>query len=132
MRCPRLAVAIVGLTLATAPLAWAATAGQAAAPAKPAATATSPQTPPPAAAKPHTPNAQQDKMAACNKDAAAHQLKGTERKTFMKECLSTGAPAASQKLTAQQEKMKSCNADAATKKLKGTERKTFMSECLKK
>ena len=67
-------------------------------------------------------NAQQTKMATCNREAG--DKKGDERKSFMKECLST------KKLTPQQEKMKSCNAEAAGKK--GDERKKFMSECLKK
>jgi hypothetical protein len=71
--------------------------------------------------------AQQEKMAACNKDASGK--KGNERKAFMKECLSskpqeTGA----QKI--QQDKMKTCNADAKGKK--GDERKTFIAQCLKK
>lgn len=30
----------------------------------------------------------QEKMKQCNKDATAKSLKGTERKAFMKECLS--------------------------------------------
>ena len=37
--------------------------------------------------------AQQSKMATCNHEAA--DKKGDERKAFMKECLSAGAPAAS-------------------------------------
>ncbi|MBB5390794.1 MULTISPECIES: PsiF family protein [unclassified Herbaspirillum] len=69
-------------------------------------------------------NAQQSKMAACNKDATGK--KGDERKAFMKDCLSS-KPA--QPMT-QQDKMKQCNADAAGKK--GDERKAFMSSCLKK
>jgi len=71
-------------------------------------------------------NAQQTKMAACNKDAAGK--KGDERKAFMKDCLSN-KPAAAAPMT-QQDKMKQCNADAAGKK--GDERKAFMSSCLKK
>jgi len=67
-------------------------------------------------------NSQQNKMAACNADAK--ELKGDERKAFMKECLSA-KPA---KPATQQEKMKTCNADAAGKK--GDERKAFMKECL--
>jgi hypothetical protein len=71
-------------------------------------------------------NSQQNKMAACNKDAAGK--KGDERKAFMKECLS-GKPAAAAPAT-QQDKMKLCNKDATGKK--GDERKAFMKECLKK
>jgi hypothetical protein len=90
--------------------------------------------------------AQQEKMKACNKEAADKQLKGDERKKFMKECLSSAksaaeppaaaAPAAapatgSDAKKSQQEKMKACNKDAGDKQLKGEERKKFMSECLK-
>lgn len=44
------------------------------------------------------PTAQQQKMKACNKEAKDKTLKGDERKTFMKSCLSNkpaGAPSAS-------------------------------------
>jgi len=67
-------------------------------------------------------NSQQSKMATCNADAK--DMKGDERKAFMKECLSA-KPA---KPVTQQDKMKTCNADAAGKK--GDERKAFMKECL--
>jgi hypothetical protein len=67
------------------------------------------------------PTAQQNKMATCNKEAG--DMKGDERKAFMKKCLSA-KPAA----TTQQEKMKLCNAEAKGKT--GDERKKFMSECL--
>ncbi|RZL60975.1 MAG: phosphate starvation-inducible protein PsiF [Variovorax sp.] len=90
------------------------------APAAPAAMAT-PATPAPAAEK--APTAQQSKMATCNAAPKAKELKGDERKAFMKECLSAD------KVT-QQEKMKTCNADAKTKTLKGDERKAFMKTCL--
>jgi len=78
----------------------------------------------PASAK--EPTAQQQKMATCNADAGSKELKGDERKAFMKSCLSN-KPA---KPATQQEKMKTCNADAGTKSLKGDERKAFMKECL--
>lgn len=74
---------------------------------------------------------QQNKMAACNKEANDKGLgegKGDERKAFMKECLSA-KPVKSGK-TAQQEKMKACNKEAGEKKMKGDERKKFMSTCL--
>jgi len=77
---------------------------------------------------------QQQKMAACNKDATGK--KGDERKAFMKTCLSAkaetpaAAPVAASAKETQQTKMKTCNVDAADKK--GAERKKFMSECLKK
>lgn len=68
--------------------------------------------------------AQQEKMKACNSEASGKELKGQQRKDFMKECLS------SDKLTPQQEKMKTCNTDASSKSLKGQDRKNFMKECL--
>ena len=74
--------------------------------------------------------AQQERMKSCNAEAKTKSLKGDERKSFMKECLSGGGSADTKK-TAQQEKMKSCNADAGAKSLKGDERKKFMSDCLK-
>ena len=76
--------------------------------------------------------AQQGKMKTCNADAKTKDLKGDERKAFMKNCLSAkpAAAAAEGGGTAQQNKMKTCNADAKTKDLKGDERKKFMKECL--
>jgi hypothetical protein len=62
---------------------------------------------------------QQEKMAACNKDAA--DKKGDERKAFMKTCLA--------KKETQQDKMKRCNVQAEGKT--GDERKQYMSNCLK-
>lgn len=75
-------------------------------------------------------NAQQSKMSSCNADAKSKNLKGDDRKAFMKTCLSN-APAVAPALNSQQEKMKTCNADAKTKNLKGDARKSFMSDCLK-
>lgn len=72
---------------------------------------------------------QQDKMKSCNAEASEKQLKGDERKSFMKTCLSASASSSSVPAT-QQEKMKSCNAEAGQKQLKGDERKKFMSQCL--
>ncbi|MGV4653211.1 PsiF family protein [Burkholderia pseudomallei] len=67
-------------------------------------------------------NSQQDKMKACNAQAAGKT--GDERKAFMKDCLAA-KPA---KKMSQQEKMKACNTQAADKK--GDERKAFMKDCL--
>jgi hypothetical protein len=77
------------------------------------------------------PTAQQGKMKTCNADAKTKDLKGDERKAFMKSCLSAKPAAAADGATAQQTKMKTCNADAKTKDLKGDERKAFMKDCLK-
>jgi hypothetical protein len=82
---------------------------------------------------------QQQKMKDCNADAKAKALKGADRKTFMKECLSAkGVPAAAapaaesvvDKKATQQGKMKTCNGEAKAKSLGGDARKTFMKECL--
>ncbi|MFZ5509615.1 MAG: PsiF family protein [Pseudomonadota bacterium] len=75
---------------------------------------------------------QQERMQACNKEAGDKQLKGDERKKFMKECLGGKQTAAAEaKGTAQQDRMKACNKEAGDKQLKGDERKKFMAECLK-
>lgn len=66
-------------------------------------------------------NSQQDKMKACNTQAAGKT--GDERKAFMKDCLST-----TKKKMTQQDKMKACNKDAAGKT--GDDRKAFMKSCL--
>jgi hypothetical protein len=94
---------------------------------------------------------QQAKMKECN--AQAKDMKGDERKAFMKTCLSAkedkkGAmkeekaakedkkgtmkeeAATEDKKSAQQDKMKKCNADAKAKNLAGDERKAFMKSCL--
>ncbi|OFZ96551.1 MAG: hypothetical protein A2Z44_04285 [Betaproteobacteria bacterium RBG_19FT_COMBO_58_11] len=91
---------------------------------------------------------QQSRMADCNKEAKAKDMKGDERKAFMKSCLS-GKPAAEAKteakieakteakaeakkeLTPQQQKMQDCNKEAKAKDMKGPDRKKFMSGCLK-
>jgi psiF repeat len=75
-------------------------------------------------------NSQQEKMKTCSADAKSKALKGDERKSFMKTCLSD-QPAAPAKTNSQQEKMKSCNKEASEKGLKGADRKSFMSTCLK-
>jgi hypothetical protein len=74
---------------------------------------------------------QQNRMKACNAEAGKKDLKGDERKEFMKTCLSAKAPKTEgAKLTPQQEKMKTCNKEAGEKKLAGDERKKFMNSCL--
>ena len=75
--------------------------------------------------------AQQEKMKTCNADATSKQLKGDERKAYMKTCLGSSGTAEKKELTPQQQKMSTCSKDAKAKGLKGDERKTFMSTCLK-
>ncbi|MCX7901754.1 MAG: PsiF family protein [Burkholderiaceae bacterium] len=75
---------------------------------------------------------QQERMAACNRQASEKKLAGDERKQFMSDCLAGKVAAADEKkLTPQQEKMRVCNKQAADKKLEGEARKKFMAECLK-
>ena len=92
-----------------------------AAPAAPASTAT--------AAAPA--NSQQTKMKTCNADATSKGLKGDDRKSYMKTCLSDQPATAATPANSQQEKMKTCNADATSKGLKGDDRKSYMKTCLK-
>ena len=85
--------------------------------------------------------AQQQRMKDCSAESKEKALKGTDRKAFMKTCLSGGkvttepgseaVSAPTEKQAAQKEKMKTCNADAKSKALNGQERKDFMSGCLK-
>ncbi|WP_313077106.1 PsiF family protein [Melaminivora sp.] len=60
----------------------------------------------------------------CRAQAKEKNLKGDERKAFIKECQGPAQP------SGQKTRMKSCNADAKTKNLKGDARKAFMKECL--
>jgi len=85
----------------------------------------------------HAKTAQQEKMGACNKEAATKTLKGDERKAFMKSCLSakpataavTATPATPATAAKPQNAMTTCNKAATGKK--GAERKKYMSSCLK-
>jgi hypothetical protein len=74
------------------------------------------------------PNSQQEKMKTCNAAANTKGLKGEDRESYMKTCLSKEGSA--HKGNSQQEKMKTCNADANSKGLKGADRQTFMKSCL--
>jgi len=75
------------------------------------------------AADTKAPNAQQEKMKACNDQAA--DKKGDERKAFMKTCLSNApAPAAKP-----ESKMSMCNKKTAG--MAKEERSKAQSECMK-
>lgn len=97
-----------------------------------AATPATPATPPTHAAENGKPapsattkaaNPQQDKMKACNEQAAGK--KGDDRKAFMKQCLSAaGVP------KSQQDKMAACSKEGKGKK--GDDYKAFMKDCLSK
>lgn len=93
----------------------------------------------PAPAK--APNAQQTKMADCNKQAADKKLSGDERKKFMSECLKGGAAAApapapapaagAKKELPPKEAMGACAKKAKEMGKKGDDYKKYMSDCLK-
>ena len=78
---------------------------------------------------------QQERMAACNKQAGDRKLKGDERKKFMSTCLkgqeSTAGAAPSPKQKAQQDKMGDCNKQANLKNMKGEDRNRFVSSCVR-
>lgn len=76
-----------------------------------------------AAAPSHAANTQQDKMSACNAQAASKNLSGDARKSFMSSCLSgvTGKSANA--------KTSSCAAQADAKKLSGAARTSFVNKC---
>jgi hypothetical protein len=112
---------ITALALAFAASASFAASHAAAAPATPA-TPAAPAKPaaPAAAEKKMTP--QQEKMAACNKDAA--DKKGDERKAFMKTCLGAKADG---KATASSP---ACDKSADEKKLAGAARTSHIKKCM--
>lgn len=79
----------------------------------------------------------QESRKACKAEAVSQELKGAERKAFMKQCMAAQAeseaePEAEKKpkvLTPQQQKMKTCNAKA--KGLRGEEFKKVRNDCLR-
>ncbi len=76
-------------------------------------------------------NSQQDRMKACNAQAADQKLSSDARKSFMTDCLSGKTAAAAPAPMTQQDKMKACNVQASSQKLNGDARKSFMSTCLR-
>lgn len=90
-----------------------------------------PATAPAYAAEDKAPTPQQQRMKSCNAEASEKDLKGDERKAFMRKCLSDKKIAAKDERAARKERMKTCNAEARKKALKGDERRAFMSDCLK-
>jgi hypothetical protein len=73
---------------------------------------------------------QQERMKACNTEVARNQLKGEERKAFMKQCASASGEGASAQAVPSLVRMQKCNADSAIKKLQGDERRSFLKQCL--
>ena len=77
-------------------------------------------------------NTQQDKMKACNNQAATKQLTGQARQNFMSTCLSAGSGSSTATTgNSQQDKMKVCNNQATAQNMSGSARQQFMSTCLK-
>ena len=83
-------------------------------------------------ASPAMANSQHQKMKDCHKEAKEKDLKGPERKDFMKACLGAAKAEAKIAKNAQHEKMKNCHKEAKAAALKGPERKVFMKQCLSK
>ena len=69
-------------------------------------------------------NTQQDKVSACNQQAAAKKLSGDARKTFMSSCMSGSGMAASAS-----SKAAGCTSQADAKKLSGAARTSFVKKC---
>lgn len=86
----------------------------------------------------NAPTPQQERMRSCSSEAKEKNLKGEERKQFMRQCLKgnkedkDATAAAAPQRTEQQQRMADCSKEAKEKNLKGAERRQFMSECLKK
>lgn len=77
---------------------------------------------------------QQDRMKSCNAEAKEKTLKGDERRTFMKSCLSSASAAKTQaadQSTVLEDRKRQCRDEAKEKALKGDERKSFLSDCMK-
>jgi hypothetical protein len=70
------------------------------------------------------PTPQQEKMAACNKEAG--DKKGDERKAFMKQCLSAKPAATAGAAKASPE----CEKSADEKKLAGAARTSHLKKCM--
>ena len=75
------------------------------------------------------PNAQQDKMTACNKDAGAKKLEGDARKAFMSDCLSA-KPATAAAKPASSAASPACEKSADDKKLAGAARTSHIKKCM--
>ncbi|MEP7062417.1 MAG: PsiF family protein [Betaproteobacteria bacterium] len=81
----------------------------------------------PSLAADKAPNAQQQLMKTCNADAKTANMKGDDRKAYMKKCLAGEDMTSAKK---PETRMGACNAQA--KGMKGDEHKKFMSDCMKK
>jgi hypothetical protein len=73
--------------------------------------------------------AARERMSNCSKDAREQSLKGDERKSFMRQCLSAGKADTPEAMAAR-EKKSACRKEAKAQGLKGDERKKFLSECV--
>ena len=74
----------------------------------------------------------QDKARACNDRADKKGLKGSDRQTFMQNCLNKAADTSSSPNVSQQDKAKTCNNLADRKNLTGSDRRSFVKDCMKR
>jgi psiF repeat len=74
----------------------------------------------------------QDKARACNDRADKKDLKGSDRQTFMQNCLNKAADTGSSPNVSQQDKAKTCNNLADRKNLTGSDRRSFVKDCMKR
>jgi psiF repeat len=74
----------------------------------------------------------QDKAKTCNNLADKKGLKGSDRQTFMQDCLNKAADTGSSPNVSQQDKAKTCNNLADRKNLTGSDRRSFVKDCMKK
>jgi hypothetical protein len=72
---------------------------------------------------------QQEKMKTCSAEAKAKTLKGSERRSFMSQCLAA-TPEEKQARVALKEKTRTCTEEAKAKALRGDERKQFVASCV--
>lgn len=76
------------------------------------------------AAEEKAPTKQQTRMTTCNAEAKTKDLKGDERKAFMKECLAAKPAEAATPAAA------ACEKSAADKKLHGAAAKSHIKKCV--
>jgi len=69
-------------------------------------------------------------MKQCNIEANSRQLRGPDRQTFMRACLSSPAKR-HLALSSQQRRMQYCNAQAKARRLVGSDRSRYVSRCLR-
>lgn len=69
-------------------------------------------------------NPQQERMAACSKEARDRKLEGESRRKHMSGCLKA-------RKALQQDRIAACDKDARARDVKGDARRKFISACVK-